>query len=431
MGIEIPDSAISAYERTLNKVDLKSIAKTEKILRHDVKSRIEEFCKLAGHEHIHKGMTSRDLTDNVEQLQILRSLKIIRIKTISFLHNLSTLCLKTKDILLAGRTHNVPAQTTTFGKRLSIFGEEIMFALKRLDHLIENYPMRGLQGAIGTQLDQMVLLKGNKKKVQELNLRILKHFGCRISFNSVGQVYPRGLDVETVNTLIAVSSGISSFAKTIRLMAGLGLVSEGFQKKQVGSSAMPHKMNARTSERINGLHLILKGYGTMLSGLSGDQWNEGDVSCSVVRRVALPSSFFAIDGLLESSLTILSEMEIYESRIEEELNRFLPFLASTQLMMKAVLKGKGREKIYNAIREHALTVSENLNKGGTLENDLAQRIAKDTSIPLSINEISDVLENHEILSASASKQAEKFSYEVSKWSERFPEAKETRPEILI
>lgn len=431
MGVDIPETAIAAYENVRDKIDLESISQREQKLRHDVKSRIEEFCELAGYEHIHKGLTSRDLTDNVEQLQILRSLRLVRSKAVAVLHQLADWSLRTKDIMLVGRTHNVPAQPITLGKRLAMFGEEIMFGLGRLDHLIENYPLRGLQGAVGTRLDQLVLMNGDKKKVQELGEQVLEHLDCSASFNAVGQVYPRSLDVETVRALIALSSGISSFAKTLRLMAGQGIASEGFQQGQVGSSAMPHKMNARTSERINGFHQILNGYGTMLSGLSGDQWNEGDVSCSVVRRVALPGAFFASDGQLEAALTVLSEMGFFEAAIAQELQQYLPFLASTTLLMEAVRKGGGRESVHEAIKENAVAVADALRNGDLGENDLSQRLADDERVPLDLQEIEAVLNDPERFAASAPEQAEAFANQVRKWTERFPEAKKLVPQVLL
>ena len=386
---------------------------------------------MAGYEHIHKGLTSRDLTDNVEQLQILRSLRLVRSKAVAVLHQLADWSLRTKDIMLVGRTHNVPAQPITLGKRLAMFGEEIMFGLGRLDHLIENYPLRGLQGAVGTRLDQLVLMNGNKKKVQELGEQVLEHLDCSASFNAVGQVYPRSLDVETVRALITLSSGISSFAKTLRLMAGQGLASEGFQQGQVGSSAMPHKMNARTSERINGFHQILNGYGTMLSGLSGDQWNEGDVSCSVVRRVALPGAFFASDGQLEAALTVLSEMGFFEAAIAQELQQYLPFLASTTLLMEAVRKGGGRESVHEAIKENAVAVADALRNGDLGENDLSQRLADDERVPLDLQEIEAVLNDPKNFAGFALEQAENFAAQVEKWTERFPEAKKLVPQVLL
>ena len=431
LGVDIPQSAIEAYEQVLEQIDLGKIADRERKLRHDVKSRIEEFCELAGHEQIHKGMTSRDLTDNVEQLQILRSLRLLRIKAVTVLHQLSLWSLRGKDIMLVARTHNVPAQPTTLGKRLAIFGEEILFALKRLDHLIENYPLRGLQGAVGTRLDQLVLMKGDKKKVKQLCEQVLKHLDCDASFNALGQVYPRSLDVETVSALIAISSGISNFARTLRLMAGQGLASEGFQQGQVGSSAMPHKMNARTSERINGFHHILNGFGTMLSGLSGDQWNEGDVSCSVVRRVAIPGAFFAADGQLEAALTVLAEMGFFEAAIAQELKQHLPFLASTSLLMESLRKGGGRESVHEAIKVHSVLVAEALRNGEIIENNLAQRLANDDRVPLDFSEISEVLANPQRFVALAPEQVEIFAEEVRNWTKRFPEAKMVIPELLI
>ena len=431
LGIDIPESAINSYDKVKSQINLESISKRERKLRHDVKSRIEEFCDLAGHQHIHKGLTSRDLTDNVEQLQIFRSLKIIRLKTIAILHQMASWSLRTKKVSLVARTHNVPAQPTTLGKRISMFGEEILFALCRLDQLIENFSMRGIQGAVGTSLDQLELMNGDEKKVRKLNKLVLEHFEFDSLINSVGQIYPRSLDLETVKTLIAISSGISSFAKTLRLMAGQDLATEGFQQDQTGSSAMPHKMNARTSERICGFHHVLNGYGAMLTGISGDQWNEGDVSCSVVRRVALPGAFFAIDGQLEATLTVLKEMSFFEARIKEELEQNLPFLASTVLLMKAVQKGGGRENMHQAIKEHAVAVTNKIKKGLCNVNEFSRLIEEDQRIPLSLKEINEILSDSTKFTALAPEQAEKFAMSVEKWTNRFPEAKGVLPEEIL
>ena len=431
LGVNIPQSAIKSYEKVKSQIDLQSISKRERKLRHDVKSRIEEFCDLAGHQHIHKGLTSRDLTDNVEQLQIFRSLKIIRLKVVAVLHQMASWSLRTKNISLVGRTHNVPAQPTTLGKRISIFGEEILFALGRFDHLIENYPMRGIQGAVGNRLDQLELMNGDEKKVRKLNKLVLEHFDCSSIMNSVGQIYPRSLDLETVKSLIAISSGISSFAKTLRLMAGQDLATEGFQQGQTGSSAMPHKMNARTSERICGFHHVLNGYSAMLTGISGGQWNEGDVSCSVVRRVALPGAFFAVDGLLEATLTVLKEMVFYEARIKEEFQQNLPFLASTLLLIKAVQNGGGRENMHLVIKEHAVAVAEKFRQGKSSLYEFARCLAEDQRIPLSLKEIDAVLNDPANFTASAPEQAEKFVLSVEKWKIRFPEAKDLLPKELL
>ena len=305
LGLDIPQDAIDAYESVKTQVNLESIMERERITRHDVKARIEEFCDLAGHQHIHKGMTSRDLTENVEQLQVYRSLLVIRDKAVAALANMKERAVQWRDLVITARTHNVAAQPTTFGKRIAMNGEELLGALDMLNHMIETYPVRGLKGAVGTQMDQLSLFDGDADKAAQLEQKVCSHLGIPEVFTNVGQVYPRSLDMRTVSILTDIASGPSSLCRTLRLMAGHETASEGFAKGQTGSSAMPHKMNSRSCERVNGFHVILKGHVTMAGGLAGDQWNEGDVSCSVVRRLMLPDAFFALDGLFETFLTIL------------------------------------------------------------------------------------------------------------------------------
>ena len=413
VGVEISDAAIGAYEQVKDQIDLERIAERERVLRHDVKARIEEFCELAGEQQIHKGLTSRDLTDNVEQLQILRSLALLEDKYIAVLYQLARWAERTRDWLLVARTHNVPAQPTTLGKRLAMFGEEMLQALQRLQSLRAGYPLRGLQGAVGTQLDQHILLQ-DPKKVRELEAAVCQHLGGSAQLQAVGQVYPRSLDTEVVHCLFGLSAGISSLAKTLRLMAGQGLFTEGFQSGQVGSSAMPHKVNARNAERITGLHQVLNGYVNMLMGLSGDQWNEGDVACSVVRRVALPGAFWAFDGQLETMLTILQEMGFYEDLIRREVDQQLPFLATTTILMAAVRKGGGREQLHDCIKQHALQVAEELRSGIRSENNLLQRLAEDPALPLDLPELQLLLIDSERLVGSAPEQVNTFLKRVAR-----------------
>lgn len=354
LGVEIPPDAIAAYERVKNHVDLDSIRARERVTRHDVKARIDEFCALAGFEHVHKGLTSRDVTENVEQLQVLRSLRLLRVKVAAALHRLAERALEYRDLAIVGRTHNVPAQATTFGKRLAMFGTELLHAGRRLEELLASYPLRGLKGPVGTQLDLLTLFHDDRSRVDALESKIASALGFHNVFHAVGQVYPRSLDFEVLSVILQLAAGPSSFAKTFRLMSGLGLAAEGFKEEQVGSSAMPHKINPRSCERINGLTVVLRGYLEMVAGLAGDQWNEGDVSCSVVRRVALPGAMFALDGLFETFLAVLREMQVFPAIVEEELGQELPFLATTTILAEAVMRGAGRETAHAAIKEHAL-----------------------------------------------------------------------------
>ena len=224
LGVPIPAEAIKDYERVKEAIDLESIAKRELATLHDVKARIEEFSELAKRQFIHLGLTSRDLTENVEQLQIFQALKLVRMKAAAALLAFARRAEEHRDLMITGRTHNVPAQPTTLGKRLAMFGQEMRLAFERLDGLIARYPVRGLKGAVGTQLDQLTLFGGRADKVASLESRMLRYLGLPASLTCVGQVYPRGLDFEVVTALHQVGAAASSFATTLRLMAGDGLV---------------------------------------------------------------------------------------------------------------------------------------------------------------------------------------------------------------
>jgi adenylosuccinate lyase len=379
LGHTIADSVIADYEKVLNKVDLASIDAREKVTRHDVKARIEEFNALAGHEAIHAGMTSRDVTENIEALQIKNGLEIVHGKVVAVLAQLGEKAAQYSAQPIAGRSHNVPAQITTLGKRFASAAEELLFAYERLTSLQDRYPMRGIKGPVGTAQDSIDLL-GSSKSHQSLELEIANDLGFNRVLDSTGQIYPRSFDYDVVTTLVQLAASPSSLATSIRLMAGAELVTEGFKDGQVGSSAMPHKMNTRSCERINGLSVILRGYASMVSELAGDQWNEGDVSCSVVRRVALPDAFYAIDGLLETTLTVLNEFGAFPAVIQAELDRYLPFLATTKILMASVKAGVGREVAHEVIKEHAVKAALAMREGKA--NSLLDALAADARIPL-------------------------------------------------
>ena len=422
LGLEISGEAIAAYEAVKSQVDIGSIMARERVTRHDVKARIEEFNGLAGFEEIHKGLTSRDLTENVEQLQVFRGLLLVRDKTVAALRGMRERAEQWDDVVLTARTHNVAAQPTTLGKRIAMFGEELLSGFMMLEDVIAGYAVRGLKGAVGTQMDQLSLFEGDAAKVAELEGRIVAHLGISQQWRNVGQVYPRSLDMRVVSVLTELASGPSSFCKTLRLMAGNETASEGFAPGQTGSSAMPHKMNSRSCERVNGFHVILKGYLAMAAGLAGDQWNEGDVSCSVVRRVMLPDAFFALDGLFETYLTILGQMDAYESVIAAETARYLPFLMTTTVMMEAVKRGVGRETAHKVIKEHAVATVADLRTGAVEKNNLLDRLAEDGRLGLSREELGEILRKGDQEVGAAKAQVAYFAGEVKKLEAKWPAA---------
>lgn len=429
LGVEIADGVIRDYEEVVDVVDLASIARREAVTRHDVKARIDEFCALAGHEQIHRGMTSRDLTENVEQTQIRDSLLLVRDRLVAILARLSALAESNIGVVMVARTHNVAAQATTLGKRFADVAEETMGGLERLEDLITRYPMRGIKGPVGTRLDQLDLL-GDASAVDEFEREIADHLGFDRVLESVGQIYPRSLDFDVVSALVQSVCGPASAATTVRLMAGNELITEGFRAGQVGSSAMPHKMNARSAERVGALRVVLDGHLTMASGLAGRQWNEGDVSCSVVRRVMLPDAFMAAEGLLQTALGVFDELGVFRAMISAELQRDLPFLATTRILSAAVNSGLGREEAHELIKEHAVAAVL-ARREGEGDGEFTERIADDPRIPLDGTDLAALLSHPLDFTGTADRQVASVVARVREIVGRYPEAAAASAEVRV
>jgi adenylosuccinate lyase len=286
---------------------------------------------------------------------------------------------KYEKTYMVGRSHNVAAQVTTLGKRFASCAEELLFAHTALKELIARLPLRGIKGPVGTSQDA---LDAMGEDFAQLEKSIAEEFGFENTWASVGQIYPRSVDFEVVSRLFQIASAPSSMATTIRLMAGSGLVSEGFKSGQVGSSAMPHKMNSRSSERINGMMVLLRGYNTMAADLAGDQWNEGDVSCSVVRRVVIPDAFYVLDGLLHTFMTILNEFGAFEEKIKAELDEQLPLLSTTKILMECVKSGMNREAAHEVIKKHATN---------TTPSKFFAVLSSEKDFPLSLDQLNKLI----------------------------------------
>ena len=408
-GLDVDRSVLADYEAVLEDIDLDAIRTRESQTRHDVKARLDEFCALAGHEHLHKGLTSRDATENVEQLLTFQALRHVRNRSVALVARMAERAAEYATLTVVGRTHNVPAQPTTMGKRFAQFGEELMGGIERLDDLLERFALRGIKGPVGSQQDQLDLL-GSASLVNQLEASVAAYLGVPRVMNAVAQVYPRSLDFDVVTCLAQLSAGPANLALLLRLMAGHDLATEGFRPGQVGSSAMPHKMNSRSCERINGLAVILKGHVTMAAGLSGDQWNEGDVSCSVVRRVVLPDAFFAMDGVLETSFAVVRDVGVFPHVVEAELQRYLPFVATPTLLMHAVRHGVGREAAHEIIKEHAVATALSMREGSGLggEEGLVDRLANDQRFPGTKSELMQLMANPSDLLGMIDSQVQRF-----------------------
>ncbi len=432
LGLSIPVEDITKFENAKNNIDLEDIRTRELITKHDVKARIESFVNAAGAgQHVHKGLTSKDPTDNVDQMQYMKASKIIRDKNVSILRHFIDNSHKYADYVLA-RTHNQPAQATLLGKRFSMFAEELMSHLSEFENFINEYALRGIKGAVGTQTD-MIKLLGSKEKAIKLEEIVAENLGFKKLLKATGQVYPRSLDYSLNNKLSQISSAPSDFALTMRLMSGFGLVNEGFGKGQSGSSAMPYKMNTRTCERINGFADLLAMYADGASRISGHQWQEGDVSDSVVRRVIGPGAFYASDGLAEATLTVLNNMNIYEGEIVHELDKFLPFIVTTEILQMATKNGVGREDAHRAIKKYAIAESNRMKKEGSSETVLPELLAKDPVFSdfITKEQIYSIINDKENQIGNARTQIKNVSDDAQYFLSRYPEAAKYEPREIL
>ncbi|MEN0071549.1 MAG: lyase family protein, partial [Propionicimonas sp.] len=321
-------------------------------------------------------------------------------------------------------------QATTLGKRFATVADEMLVAFDRIENLIARYPLRGIKGPMGTAQDMLDLLGGDAGRLAELELRVARHLGFARVLTATGQIYPRSLDHDVLSAFVQVAAGPSSLAHTIRLMAGQELVTEGFAPGQVGSSAMPHKMNTRSCERVNGFAVVLRGYASMAAELAGAQWNEGDVFESVVRRVALPDASYALDGLFETFLTVLGEFGAFPAVVEAELERYLPFLSTTKVLMAAVRNGVGRETAHEAIKEHAVAVALAM-RANAGANDLFERLAGDPRLGLDLAQVRAAVADPLELTGSARDQVDAIAARVAGLAAAYPDAAAYLPGAVL
>ncbi len=432
LGLNIPSEDIEKFEAAKTDVNLARIREIEQKTNHDIKAKIQTFIETAGAgEYLHMGMTSRDLTDNVEQMQIRDASKLVFSKYISVLRHFGEKANEYEDIILTARTHHQAAQMTLLGRRFSMWQEELLQHLPDLENFIKNYPLRGIKGPVGTMSDMATLLN-DYQKAQQLETSVSLQLGFGIVLDSPGQVYPRSLDYSLVSKLASLSAAPENFAISMRLMAGYELVTEGFKEGQVGSTAMPHKMNTPHSERICGLAELVKMYSDGISRISGNQWEEGDVSCSVGRRVIIPDSFYASDGLCETTLNVLNDMGTYPQVISAEVDKYLPFLATTEILQLAVKSGMGREMAHSIIKKYAIDEALRMRRGEK-PNLVAMlsmtREFKDAGI--TDLELNDLMSKRDNFVGMACDQINDVANKASHWTSKYQESASYEPRPIL
>ena len=403
-GVPIPAEHIEHYEQAARDIadgedELEQIRFIEQQTGHDLYARLLYFNRMAGHEHAHLGLTSSDITENVQQGQIYTAAQLLIAHAEQLVRRLSALARAERHRPMVARTHGQPAQVTTVGMRVLTWANELVIAVEALGRAMEGGHPRGLVGAVGTRADLAALLHRyrpdpdldgalSRARVLDESLTLLAVDGEPLEPMAViGQCYPRSADLPVAAAALQLAAACNSVCTNVRLWATLGHANEARTGAQVGSSAMPHKTNPRLSERVHSLTIVARGYLSMLEQLAGGMWFEGDVSTSAARRVALPGLFCTVDAILANTAHVLDRLEFYRGAIADDVRRYRPLLATGQLLEALVAAGLDRSVAHELIKNHVDTVM-----AIDAANMLPSRLADDSRIPLTYAEVEELMD---------------------------------------
>ncbi len=407
LGIDITDEQIQEMKDNVSNIDYDIVAQREKECRHDVMAHVYEFglkCPKAK-PIIHLGATSCFVTDNTDVILMTKALGLIKEKLIVVIKNLKEFALKNKDVTCLGYTHFQPAQLTTVGKRATLWIQDLLEDLEELEFVESHMKLLGCKGTTGTQESFMKLLK-DEEKVKQVDAKIAEKMGFKQVYNVSGQTYTRKLDTRVLHILSQIAQSCSKFANDMRLLQHEKELEEPFEKGQIGSSAMAYKRNPMRSERINSLarHVMVLSMDPTIT--SATQWLERTLDDSANKRICVPESFLAVDAILILYANISKGIVVYENVIKTNMMQELPFMATEEILMNAVLKGGDRQELHEKIRVYSMEAGKQVKEYGK-PNDLVDRIANDTSFGLTKEEIMKAL-NPDNLCGRAPRQVEDF-----------------------
>lgn len=387
LGLPVSQEQIDELSAHISDIDYDAVAAREAEVRHDVMAHIYAYglvCpKAAG--VIHLGATSCYVTDNADLVILRDALTSIRNSVYAVLSSLSTFAERTKSIPTVGYTHFQSAQPVTIGRRACLWLQELWLDVEELNDALSAIRFLGCRGATGTEASFVSLFGGDTEKIDELNRRIAADFGFERIYDVSGQTYPRKLDSRVLNALSSIAQTAYRFGDDIRLLQHDGILSEPFESKQIGSSAMAYKQNPMRSERICSLSRFVITTALNAPLTASTQWLERTLDDSANRRIALPEAFLATDAVLRIMANVARGLVVHEQANARILGDALPFLATENLLMAAVKKGGDRQQLHEIIRKHSLAAKERMSHGEP--NDLANRLAEDAGFPLSLEEI--------------------------------------------
>ncbi len=384
LGLNITQEQIDELKANAEDINYDVAKEREKLVRHDVMSHVYAYgtqCPKAK-GIIHLGATSCYVGDNTDIIIMTEALKLVRTKLINVINELSKFADKYKDLPTLAFTHFQPAQPTTVGKRATLWLMELKLDLDDLNYMIDSMVLLGSKGTTGTQASFLELFEGDHEKVKKLEEKIAQKMGYKACIPVSGQTYSRKIDTRVLNVLAGIAASAHKFSNDIRLLQHLKEIEEPFEKNQIGSSAMAYKRNPMRSERIASLANYVMVTALNPAMVSSTQWFERTLDDSANKRLSVPESFLAIDGILDLYLNVVDGLVVYDKVITKRLMSELPFMATENIMMDAVKAGGDRQELHERIRELSMEAGKNVKEKG-LDNNLLDLIAEDEMFNLS------------------------------------------------
>lgn len=410
LGIDIPASAVAEMRASAANIDFAAAAKYEERFRHDVMAHVHTFGDVApgARRFIHLGATSAFVTDNADLILMRRALALLRGRAIDVIRALATFAETWKDEPTLGYTHLQPAQLTTVGKRATLWIQDLVLDIQDIQYRIDSLPMRGVKGTTGTQASFLRLFNGDHQKVRELDRLVTSKMGFSASIPVSGQTYTRKLDATVLGTVAGLATSAAKFASDMRLLQAFGEIEEPFEKEQIGSSAMAYKRNPMRSERINSLARFVLSLEPNANETHSVQYFERTLDDSANRRLVIPEMFLATDAIMLIMLNIASGLEVHPARIGRRVADELPFMATEELIVRAVEAGGDRQEVHELIRKHSVAAAAAV-KDGADRNDMLDRLADDPSYNVPIDDLRSVLDARRFVGRSGEQVTEFLS----------------------
>ncbi len=392
LGLPVTQEQVDELEAHINDINYAVAEEREKLVRHDVMSHVyaygQQCPKAAG--IIHLGATSCYVGDNTDVIIMRDALLLVKKKLLNVINNLAGFANEHKDQPCLAYTHLQPAQLTTVGKRATLWINELMMDLEEVEYRISKLKLLGQKGTTGTQASFVELFKGDSAKIKALEKSIAEEMGFEECVPVSGQTYSRKTDSMVLNVLGGIAESCSKFSNDLRILANFKEMEEPFEKNQIGSSAMPYKRNPMRAERITSLARYVMIDTLNPAFTAGTQWFERTLDDSANKRVSVAEGFLAVDAILNIMINITNGLVVYPKVIEQRVMRELPFMATENIMMRAVEKGGNRQELHEALRKHSIAAAKVVKEEGG-ENDLVKRIAADPMFMITEEEIMAVL----------------------------------------